>query len=84
MEYFSVSWGGVNPNDASIKFRRNDGKNDDDWYTVDPKITENQLYSMPYGTKIDGWQMKNWQANGSDANEVTLSTVKVADVLSHR
>ena len=26
--------------------------------------------------------MKNWQANGSDANEVTLSTLKVADVLS--
>ena len=79
MEYFSVNWGGVNPNDASIKFRRNDTE----FYTVDPDtIVENQLYSMPYGTKIDGWQMKNWQANGSDANEVTLSTLKVADVLS--
>ena len=82
VEYFSVNWGGVNPNDASIILRRNDGKASDDWYPVDPTITENQLYSMPYGTAIDGWQMRNWQANGSDANEVTLSTLKVADVLS--
>ena len=54
-------------------------------YQVPTDITENQLYSVPYGqTKIAGWEMKNWQANGSDANEVTLSTLKVADVLSHR
>ena len=25
MYYYSVSWGGVNPNDASIIFQRNDG-----------------------------------------------------------
>ena len=77
MEYFSVNWGGVNPNDASIKFRRNGTE----WYPVS-SIAQNQLYSVPYGTNTDGWEMKNWQANGSDANEVTLSTLKVADVLS--
>jgi len=82
MEYFSVSWGGVNPNDASIILQRNDGTASSDVYTVSKTIVENQLYSMPFGTKIRGWQMKNWQANGSDANEVTLSTLKVADVLS--
>ena len=75
--YFSVNWGGVNPNDASIKFRRNGTE----WYPVS-SIAQNQLYSVPYGTNTDGWEMKNWQANGSDANEVTLSTLKVADVLS--
>ena len=75
--YFSVNWGGVNPNDASIKFRRNGTE----WYPVS-SIAQNQLYSVPYGTNTDGWEMKNWQANGSDANEVTLSNVKVADVLS--
>jgi len=77
--YYSVSWGGVNPNDASIRFLNGDKVT---YSAVPTGITENQLYSVPYGTKIDGWQMKNWQANGSDANEVTLSTLKVADVLS--
>jgi len=72
----------VNPNDASIILQRNDGTASSDVYTVSKTIVENQLYSMPFGTKIRGWQMKNWQANGSDANEVTLSTLKVADVLS--
>ena len=78
--YYSVSWGGVNPNDAWISFQNNDGVNH---YQVPTGITENQLYSVPLGAEqIAGWEMKNWQANGSDANEVTLSTLKVADVLS--
>ena len=81
MYYYSVNWGGVNPNnDASIIFLNNDGVNNK---PVNPTITENQLYSVPYGSEqILGWELKNWQANGSDANEVTLSTLKVADVLS--
>ena len=78
--YYSVSWGGVNPNDAWISFLDKDGVN---YVQVPTTITENQLYSVPYGSEhILGWEMKNWQANGSDANEVTLSTLKVADVLS--
>ena len=78
--YYSVSWGGVNPNDAWISFLDKDGVN---YVQVPTTITEIQLYSVPYGSEhILGWEMKNWQANGSDANEVTLSTLKVADVLS--
>ena len=81
MEYFTVDWGGVDPNDASIILQRNDGVASSDVYTVPKTIVENQLYSMPYGTAIKGWEMKNWQANGSDATEVTLSTLKVSDML---
>jgi hypothetical protein len=78
--YYSVNWGGVNPNDAKIIFKNQDGVND---YTVPSTITQNQLYSVPIGAeKILGWELKNWQANGSDAGEVTLSNVKVSDMLN--
>ena len=77
--YYAVHWGDVNPNDASIIFKSTDGSE----YPVPSNSVEDQQYSVPYQSEsIQGWELKNWQANGSDANEVTLSTLKVADVLS--
>ena len=76
--YYSVNWGGVNPNDATIQFKKNNGE----WFPVPTNQVQNQLYGVPYGTNTEGWELKNWQANGSDAGEATLSNVKVSDMLS--
>ena len=77
--YYAVHWGDVNPNDTSIIFKSTDGSE----YTVPSNSVEDQMYSVPsLSESIQGWELKNWLANGSDAIEVTLSTLKVSDMLS--